>query len=324
MRRWILFASAITSMTSGAAVAQPAKAMRTAIVIAMGSAPQKRDTAIAPPPPGDGGGPEVSGQLEAGFPAAGFQVHDLSRRWVEYQMASAFVGQPAEPSIASGDPFASVGVAQPQVPPYGGGVAPASAISVPVWMRGGSAFAAAASTYVPGCVPTEYRPSGFLKGDAEKRRRGFYGLMANIACQYGLPVGLFDAMIIRESRYNSAIYSEKNAYGLTQLMPGTAASLGVNPYDVEQNLRGGARYLREQLDRFGQYHLALAAYNAGPGRVRNGAVPRIAETQAYVSDILLNWSKLSGLSGTGQPQVIGLQTGGLPAAAGRSAVVTSF
>lgn len=323
MRRCILFASAITFMTSGAAVAQPAKAVRTAIVIAMGSAPQKTDTAIDPSPPGDGGGSEVAGQLEAGLPSAGFQVHDLSRRWVEYQMASAFARKPAGSSIASEDPFALVGVAQPQVPQYGVGVAPASAIRVPVWMRGGSAFAAAATNYVPGCVPTEYRPSGFLKGAAEDRRRGFYGLMANIACQYGLPVGLFDAMIIRESRYNPAIYSEKNAYGLTQLMPGTAAGLGVNPYDVEQNLRGGARYLREQLDRFGQYHLALAAYNAGPGRVRNGAVPRIAETQAYVSDILLNWSKLSGLSGTAQPRVIGLQTGGLPAAA-RSALVTSF
>jgi hypothetical protein len=60
--------------------------------------------------------------------------------------------------------------------------------------------------------------------------------MANIACQYGIPVGLFDAMIIRESRYNAAIYSPKNAFGLTQLMPDTAAGLGVNRYDVEQAL----------------------------------------------------------------------------------------
>jgi soluble lytic murein transglycosylase-like protein len=176
-------------------------------------------------------------------------------------------------------------------------------------MRGGSAFAASAATYVPGCLPTGYRPSGLLTGDAEYRRRGFYGLMANIACQYGIPVGLFDAMIIRESRYNAAIFSPKNAFGLTQLMPGTAAGLGVNRYDV-------------QLDRFGHYHLALAAYNAGPGRVRNGSVPRIAETQAYVSSILLNWSKLSGSPSTLSSEAGRFPMSSVPATA--KAVVTSF
>jgi hypothetical protein len=64
-------------------------------------------------------------------------------------------------------------------------------------------------------------------------------MMSSIACEYGIPVGLFDAMIIRESGYKAGIYSPKNAFGLTQLMPGTAADLGVNRYDVEQNLRGG-------------------------------------------------------------------------------------
>ena len=84
----------------------------------------------------------------------------------------------------------------------------------------------------------------------------------------------------------------KQAYGLTQLMPATALGLGVNRYDVEGNLRGGATYLRQQLDRFGHYHLALAAYNAGPGRVKNGRIPRISETQNYVSNILSNWTML--------------------------------
>src|SRR3546814_8519461 len=78
-------------------------------------------------------------------------------------------------------------------------------------------------------------------------------------------------------------------------MAATAAGLGVDRYSVEGNLRGGARYLRQQLDTFGQYHLALAAYNAGPGRVRGGLVPRIRETQDYVSNVLWNWSSLSGL-----------------------------
>src|SRR3546814_18708973 len=80
-------------------------------------------------------------------------------------------------------------------------------------------------------------------------------------------------------------------------MPGTAAQLGVDRYHVESNLRGGAKYLRRQLDRFVHYHLALAAYNAGPGRVRNGAVLRIPETRDYVDNVLLNWSRLSGCEG---------------------------
>src|SRR3546814_20092419 len=74
--------------------------------------------------------------------------------------------------------------------------------------------------------------------------------MCGIACEYGIPVGLFDAMIIRESRYRTDALSPKNAFGLTQLMPGTAASLGVNRHSVEDNLRGGARYLRQQTNRF--------------------------------------------------------------------------
>ena len=75
-----------------------------------------------------------------------------------------------------------------------------------------------------------------------------------------------------------------------QLMPGTAAQLGVNPYDVDQNIRGGARYLRQQIDRFGSIPLALAAYNAGPGAVlRYGGIPPYRETQNYVATILGRW-----------------------------------
>jgi soluble lytic murein transglycosylase-like protein len=305
MRAYFLAGAALISMvpTVAAAGAQPARSVRTVQLISMTGAPSLAPEAA----PEEPSGPAPAAALAAVPPEAAalpeaFRVHDLSRQWVAYQMANSLAPRPAVAGAGAGagaigneDPFAPIGVAQPGVPAYASAVsvAPVSAISVPLWMRGGQVFAAAANSYVPGCVPTDYRPSGLLRPDGEFRRRVYFTIMSNVACEYGLPVGLFDAMIIRESRYNASIYSPKNAFGLTQLMPDTAAGLGVNRYDVEQNLRGGARYLRQQLDRFGQYHLALAAYNAGPGRVKNGRVPRITETQDYVSNILLNWSRLS-------------------------------
>src|SRR3546814_710119 len=75
-----------------------------------------------------------------------------------------------------------------------------------------------------------------------------------------------DAMLIQESRYNPMALSPKGAFGLGQLMPGTAKQLGVDRYSLHGNLRGAARYLSWQLREFGRVDLALAAYNAGPGR----------------------------------------------------------
>lgn len=206
-------------------------------------------------------------------------------------------------------------------------VAPVSAISVPLWMRPGSVLSEETWRFVPGCASSGYRPTGLLRPDAELRRASYYGMMSRIACEYGIPVGLFDAMIIRESRYHPTIASPKNAFGLTQLMPATAAGLGVDRYSVEGNLRGGASYLRQQLDTFGQYHLALAAYNAGPGRIRGGRIPRIRETQDYVGNVLSNWSRLSGL----QRQAVSLSTDNtpqlgpiVPPARQRTAAVSTF
>lgn len=179
-------------------------------------------------------------------------------------------------------------------------------------------------TFAPTCDTAGYRPAGFLSADAEIRRYGLYGLMSGIACQYGVPVGLFDALIIRESGYKSSIFSPKRAFGLTQLMPATATSLGVDRYDVEQNLRGGARYLRQQLDRFGQVHLALAAYNAGPGRVRNGELPRISETQAYVANVMLNWRRLTGFMPAVQSKIVGSTSGDRLGAAARRVTIAAF
>lgn len=120
-----------------------------------------------------------------------------------------------------------------------------------------------------------------------RRKDALQTAAASIAVREGVPPELFLALIHAESSYNPAARSHVGAIGLTQLMPATARELGVNPHDPVQNLVGGARYLRQQYERFGTWTLALAAYNAGPTRVaRVGGVPNIRETRNYVSKII--------------------------------------
>ena len=109
-----------------------------------------------------------------------------------------------------------------------------------------------------------------------------------IAERYDLPRDVFLSLVAQESGFNPEARSSRGAYGLTQLMPGTARDLRVDPYDPAQNLEAGGRYLRMQLNRFGSLPLALAAYNAGPDRVMRAGnrVPEIAETQDYVAKIM--------------------------------------
>jgi len=108
------------------------------------------------------------------------------------------------------------------------------------------------------------------------------------AADYALDPKLVEAVAWRESRFRPAARSSKGAMGVMQLMPATARDLGVDPSDMAQNIKGGAMYLRQMLNRFGgDVKLALAAYNAGPGAVlKHGGVPPYAETQAYVASIL--------------------------------------
>jgi soluble lytic murein transglycosylase-like protein len=114
-------------------------------------------------------------------------------------------------------------------------------------------------------------------------------LVEEISRRQGLTPDLLRAVIHKESSYLPCAVSPKGAQGLMQLMPETASGLGVeNPFEPWQNVDAGARYLRQMLDRYGgNLVLALAAYNAGPGRVdAAGGVPSIPETMNYVSEII--------------------------------------
>ena len=115
------------------------------------------------------------------------------------------------------------------------------------------------------------------------------------AASASISPSLLASLVWQESRWNAQAVSRKGAIGLTQLMPGTARDLGVNPADPVANLVGGARYLRQLLDQFdGNVENALAAYNAGPARVRSArGVPAIAETRAYVASIVRRVSSIS-------------------------------
>jgi soluble lytic murein transglycosylase-like protein len=165
------------------------------------------------------------------------------------------------------------------------------------WIAGGPAPAVSAITeapaadVAPGGLPeaaaASFTAVADAAGPAQWRTR-----VAELAAKYDLSPTLLEALVWQESRWNTGAVSPAGARGLAQLMPGTARQLGVNADDPHANLEGGARYLRWQLDTFGgDLEKALAAYNAGPGRViRAGGIPAIRETQNYVASILTRLS----------------------------------
>ena len=136
------------------------------------------------------------------------------------------------------------------------------------------------------------------------RIKGFHHLVAAAAQKYALPMHLIYGVIAQESAGDPQAVSKVGAKGLMQLMDETASDLGVkDSFDPQQNVMGGAQYLREQLDRFdGDLKRALAAYNAGPGNVEKyQGIPPFSETRNYVTKVLSyagHFKELMGSDGT--------------------------
>lgn len=126
--------------------------------------------------------------------------------------------------------------------------------------------------------------------DGDVMRRGAISdIVRNYAARHHVPPALINAVIEVESSFNPRAVSPRGAMGLMQLMPDVAASLGVeDPFEPEENIRGGVAHLRRLLDKYGgDYARALAAYNAGEGAVdRSGGIPDFPETRNYVNRVM--------------------------------------
>lgn len=132
-------------------------------------------------------------------------------------------------------------------------------------------------------------PAAYASTSGAAQSTPYDGLIEQAAQRYGVEPAVLHGLIQQESGFDPNAQSSAGASGLTQLMPGTASSLGVaNPLDPTEAIEGGARYLGQMMSEFGGNTAdALAAYNAGPGAVKQyGGVPPYAETQSYVTKVL--------------------------------------
>lgn len=140
------------------------------------------------------------------------------------------------------------------------------------------------------------RPAGAspYQGDGlPARAEEFLPYFEAAGARYGVDPDLLAAVAWTESSFNPEAVSHAGALGLMQIMPGTASDLGVDPRDPVQAIDGAARYLRTQLDRFGDPRLALAAYNAGPGAVEKyNGIPPYPETTAYVTKVAGHYEQI--------------------------------
>ena len=169
---------------------------------------------------------------------------------------------------------------QQQIATFNGQGTAAPATSFASQLASAQSSAGAGATTTAGATPTTLGGGAATPYDAQ---------ITAAATKYGIDPALLKGLIRQESNFNPSARSGAGAQGLTQLMPGTASSLGVtDATDPAQAIDGGAKYLKQQLDRFGgDVSKALAAYNAGPGAVAKfGGVPPYAETQNYVQKVL--------------------------------------
>jgi soluble lytic murein transglycosylase len=136
-------------------------------------------------------------------------------------------------------------------------------------------------------APTSTRKQSW-KAEELPDHHGYDALILRWARAYSVEPALVKAVIAAESNFEPRAISRVGAQGLMQLMPETARTLGVRePFEPEQNVAAGARYLRAMLDRYGDLRRALAAYNAGPTAVdQHRGVPPYRETRAYVDRVL--------------------------------------
>lgn len=144
-------------------------------------------------------------------------------------------------------------------------------------------------------IPRRAASRGFSFGPVPKHW-GYDGLIGLTARENQVQPALVKAVIAAESNFDPGAVSRKGARGLMQLMPETAEQLGVgDSFEPSDNVRGGTRYLRSMLDRYGDLSRALAAYNAGPSVVdRYGGVPPYPETQDYVNRVLTYYRAYHG------------------------------
>lgn len=142
-----------------------------------------------------------------------------------------------------------------------------------------------------------YAMSSLRLPEGRPEPSSYDALIERAALRHGVPAALVKAVVKTESNFQRHAVSRAGAQGLMQLMPQTAAELGIqNPFSPEENLHGGTRYLRTMIDRFGgDWKHALAAYNAGPGAVdQYGGIPPYRETREYVERVLHYYRRYDG------------------------------
>ena len=141
------------------------------------------------------------------------------------------------------------------------------------------------------------RGGGYMKVISEHTEQSgadFDPIIRQKCIKYDIEPSIIRALISAESNWDVHAVSDRGAIGLMQLMPATAQDLEIkNPFDPEQNIEGGTRYLRILLDRFnGNMELAVAAYNAGPGAVeKSGGIPSFSETRKFVRNVISSYRK---------------------------------